>query len=226
MINHRRWDEAEYLMISGVQHFMFCRRQWALIHIEQAWEENYFTTHGMLLHERVDQHEIKEKRGDVITIRGMNIASYRLGMSGRCDVVEFKQDAKGAYIPQFQDAYIPYLVEYKRGKVKQDDSDRFQLLAQLISLEDMLNIELSEANMFYHEVRRRISYSFTSEDKQKLIKTAEEMHQLYEKGYTPRPKVSKKCSSCSLKDLCLPELDTIPTASDYIKKRIKECENF
>lgn len=220
-----RWDEADYLMISGVQHFMFCRRQWALIHIEQAWEENYFTTQGMVLHERADNHDIKEKRGDVITVRGMDIASHRLGMSGRCDVVEFKRDKKGVYIPQFDGTYIPYPVEYKRGKQKQDNSDRFQLLAQLISLEDMLNIKLSEASVFYHEVRRRSAYSFTEKDKQELIKIAEEMHQIYERGYTPRPKTSKKCKSCSLKDLCLPELENVPTASDYIKEKMKECGN-
>ncbi|NLM18868.1 MAG: CRISPR-associated protein Cas4 [Clostridiaceae bacterium] len=225
MIKIGCWEESEYLMISGIQHFIFCRRQWALIHIEQAWEENYFTTHGILLHERVDQHDIKEKRGDTISVRGMSISSYRLGMSGRCDLVEFKKNEKGVYIPQFDGKYIPYPVEYKRGKVKRDDSDRFQLLAQIMSLEDMLNIELSEASVFYHEVRRRTSYSFTNEDKQDLIKVAEEMHQLYDRGYTPRPKTSKKCLSCSLKDICLPELDKIPTASDYIKERIKECEN-
>ncbi|MGI6349680.1 MAG: CRISPR-associated protein Cas4 [Eubacteriales bacterium] len=220
-----RWEETEYLMISGIQHFIFCRRQWALIHIEQAWEENYFTMHGMLLHERVDKHDIKEKRGNTITVRGMNIASHRLGMSGRCDVVEFKRDKKGVYVPQLEGAYIPYPVEYKRGKAKRDNSDRFQLLAQLISLEDMLNIKLSEASVFYHEVRRRTPYSFTEEDKQELIQIAEEMHQIYERGYTPKPKVSKKCLSCSLKDLCLPKLENVPTASDYIKERMKECEN-
>lgn len=222
----RRWDEADYLMISGIQHFIFCRRQWALIHIEQAWDENYFTTQGMILHERADNHEIKEKRGDVITVRAMDIASHRLGMSGRCDVVEFKRDEKGVYLPKFNGKYIPYPVEYKRGKQKQDNSDRFQLLAQLVSLEDMLNIKLTEASVFYHEVRRRSLYSFTEEDKQELIKIAEEMHQIYERAYTPRPKISKKCLSCSLKDLCLPKLENVPNASGYIKERMKECENF
>lgn len=221
----RRWEEAEYLMISGIQHFIFCRRQWALIHIEQAWEENYFTVHGKLLHERVDQHDLKEKRGDVITVRGMNIASYRLGMSGRCDLVEFRQDDKGVYIPQFDGLYTPYPVEYKRGKAKPDDSDRFQLLAQIVSLEDMLNVELSEASIFYHEVRRRTPCLFTNEDKQKLIKMAEEMHQLYERGYTPRPKLNKKCLSCSLNNICVPELDKVPAASRYIKERMRECES-
>lgn len=226
MLKLGRWKEAEYLMLSGIQHFVFCRRQWALIHIEQAWEENYFTTHGMLLHERVNKHDVNKKQGGITIVRGMNIASYRLGMSGRCDVVEFKQDKNGVYISQLDDTYIPHPVEYKRGKAKRDNSDRFQLLAQLISLEDMLSIELSEASIFYHEVRRRTSYSFTDEDKQELIQITEEMHQLHDRAYTPRPKASKKCLSCSLKDLCLPELDNVLTASDYIRERMEECENF
>ncbi|NMA06203.1 MAG: CRISPR-associated protein Cas4, partial [Ruminococcaceae bacterium] len=182
--------------------------------------------HGKLLHERADKYDAKEKRGDLITVRGMSIASHRLGMSGRCDVIEFRKDEKGAYISQFDGRYIPYPIEYKRGRTKRDNSDRFQLLAQLISLEDMLNIVLSEASVFYHEVRRRTPYSFAEEDKLELIKIAEEMHQLYERGYTPKPKISKKCLSCSLKNLCLPELDNIPTASNYIKERIKECGSF
>lgn len=220
-----RWHEAEYLMISGIQHFIFCRRQWALIHIEQAWEENYFTTHGMLLHERVDQSDIKEKRKDVISVRGMSIASHRLGMSGRCDLIEFRKDPNGVFIPQFDGVYTPHPVEYKRGKVKRDDSDRYQLLAQLMSLEEMLNTELSEASVFYHEVRRRTAYSFSDEDKKDLVSIAEEMHSIYAKGYTPRPRITQKCRSCSLKDICLPELDQVKTATTYIQERLKECEN-
>ncbi len=223
MVSLGRWEEAEYLMISGVQHFIFCRRQWALIHIEQVWEENFFTAHGKLLHEKVDQHDLKEKRGAIVTVRGMNVASHRLGMSGRCDLVEFIRNDEGVFIPHFKGTYIPHPVEYKRGKAKFDDSDRFQLLAQLMSLEDMLNIELTEASIFYHEIRRRVPCSFTTEDKQRLIEMAEEMHQLYERGYTPRPKSSKKCLSCSLKNICIPELDNAPPASAYIKERLQEC---
>lgn len=221
----RKWDEAEYLMISGIQHFVFCRRQWALIHIEQAWEENYFTSHGQLLHEKVNQSSIKDKRGMLINVRGMSVASHRLGMCGKCDLIEFRQDVNGVYISQFGDTYIPHPVEYKRGKVKSDDSDRFQLLAQLMSLEEMLSVELTEASVFYHEVRRRTAYMFTPLDKQNLIKLATEMHSLYERGYTPRPKVNKKCNACSLKNICLPELDKLSLASKYLRERIQECEN-
>lgn len=221
----KEWKEAEYLMISGIQHFIFCRRQWALIHVEQAWAENYFTTHGQILHERVDDYRNKEKRGDIISVRGMNVASYRLGMSGRCDLVEFHKNIGGVYIPQFDGEYLPIPIEYKRGIVKEDNSDRYQLLAQIISLEDMLNIQLSKAEIFYHEVRRRTSYDFSDEEKDELIKLSKEMHEYFERGFTPKAKRKKQCKSCSLKNICLPELDNVESASSYIKRMIKECES-
>lgn len=226
MLGQGRWSEAEYLMISGIQHFMFCRRQWALIHVEQTWTENYFTTHGKLLHDRVDQHNIKEKRGSIITVRAMDVASHRLGMNGRCDLVEFKHSDEGVYIPKFDGKYIPYPVEYKRGKPKQEDANRYQVLAQLMALEDMLQIELEEACVFYHEIRRRVPYKFSLADKLELIKIAEEMHMIFDRGYTPKPKISKKCNSCSLNDQCLPQLDRAQSAIDYLNERINECENF
>lgn len=226
MHEHRKWEEAEYLMISGIQHFIFCRRQWALIHLEQAWAENYFTTHGQLLHERVDDYANKEKRGPLLEVRGMRVASFRLGMTGYCDLVEFHQSAEGVYLPKFEGTYLPVPVEYKRGKEKQDDSDRYQLLAQIMALEDMLNLELSQAEIFYHEVRKRSKYSFTATDKEDLIQLSAEMHRYYEKTYTPKVKASKKCQACSLKNLCLPRLDSLESASAYLKRKVKECANY
>lgn len=222
----KKWEEAEYLMISGIQHYLFCRRQWALIHVEQEWEENYFTSHGRLIHERVDRYKTREKRREVIKVRGLPVASYRLGMSGRCDLVEFYENEDGVYIPQFQGCYTPYPVEFKRGKVKKDNSDRFQLLAQIISLEDMLNINLFKASVFYHEIKRRVSYVFSEKDKQELVRIAEEMHQLFERGYIPKPKYQKKCKSCSLKNICLPELNVVESVDSYLKRKVQECENF
>lgn len=226
MPTQRQWEEAEYLMLSGIQHFIFCRRQWALIHIEQAWEENYFTTHGQILHERVDDYANKEKRGPLISVRGMRVSSFRLGMSGCCDLVEFHKNEQGVYLPQFGDKYLPVPVEYKRGKEKQDNSDRYQLLAQVIALEDMLNIELTDAEIFYHEVRRRRKYSFNQKDKQNLINVCAEMHSYYKRGYTPKAKYSARCKSCSLKEICLPSMNKLEGASTYLKRKAKECESF
>src|SRR5690625_4754070 len=121
-------------MLSGLQHFVFCRRQWALIHIEQDWEENVLTIEGNVLHERVDNPSIREKRGNSIFVRAMPIHSAALGISGICDMVEFVKDENGINIYGEEDLFVPRLVEYKRGRPKTHNADIIQLVAQVICL--------------------------------------------------------------------------------------------
>ncbi len=125
-------------MISGIQHFVFCRRQWALIHVEQQWEDNYFTVDGELKHERADNPEIHEKRKNTISIHALPIKSRTLGITGKCDVVELNQSEKGIYMPQYNGYYSVTPIEYKRGKPKEDNADKLQLLAEAFCLEEML----------------------------------------------------------------------------------------
>src|SRR5690625_3871437 len=136
-------NETEYLMLSGIQHFMFCKRQWALIHIEQQWEENVRTIEGQLLHEKAVKPFIREKRKDKIIVRGMPVQSKDLKINGICDVVEFIQDSKGVEIVGEQGKYIPIPIEYKRGKPNRDETDLVQLDYQAISLEEMLVCEMN-----------------------------------------------------------------------------------
>lgn len=117
------FDEDEYLMLSGIQHFQFCKRQWALIHIEQAWEENVRTVEGQNIHQKTDSPFIREKRGSKLIVRAMPIKSNELKLTGICDVVEFVKDENGVEIYGNEGKYIPYPVEYKRGKPKKNDSD-------------------------------------------------------------------------------------------------------
>src|SRR5699024_3589629 len=133
--------EDEYLMLSGIQHFQFCKRQWALIHIEQQGEENVRTVEGQYLHQKADQPCIREKRRNILIVRAMPIKSKRLKISGICDVVEFVEDDKGVEISGDEGKYVPYPIEYKRGKPKKNDSDILQLTAQAICLEEMLLCE-------------------------------------------------------------------------------------
>lgn len=111
-------NEENYLMLSGLQHFQFCKRQWALIHIEQQWEENVKTIEGQHLHKKADQPFLKEKRGDKLVVRGMPIQSHELRINGICDVVEFYSDPDGVTLQAVEGIYQPYPVEYKRGKPK------------------------------------------------------------------------------------------------------------
>ena len=124
------YSEDDFLQLSGIQHFAFCRRQWALIHIEGQWEENFRTADGRIMHENAHDAEFREKRGNVITVRGMRVMSRQFGVSGECDVVEFTRDeANGVYIPKLDGKFRATPVEYKRGKPKIDDCDRVQLCA-------------------------------------------------------------------------------------------------
>lgn len=132
------YQEEDFLLLSGIQHFVFCRRQWALIHIEQQWQENLRTVEGGILHEKTHDYTIKEKRGDLIISRSMGIYSRTLGITGACDVVEFHKSRDGVALYGREGNYKPVPVEYKRGKPKQGNADVLQLCAQAMCLEEML----------------------------------------------------------------------------------------
>lgn len=218
----RDYKEEDYLLISGIQHFVFCRRQWALIHVEQQWEENFFTMDGILLHERADDDSIRESRRDIITIRALPIKSKSLCVTGKCDVVELKLSFGGVYLPKYDNTYKLYPVEYKRGKPKDDDSDKLQLLAQAICLEEMLMTTIDKAYMFYFETRRRQEVVFTEVMRKRLYDLVTEMHYYMDKGITPKVRISKKCKTCSLNNICMPKLNEEKNVSLYIQRRIDE----
>ena len=209
-------------MISGIQHFIFCRRQWALIHIEQQWEENYFTTDGELLHERADDDSIRESRRDLITIRALPIKSNRLCITGKCDVVELKLSSEGVYFPKYKNTYQVFPIEYKRGKPKENESDILQLLAQALCLEEMLITTIKKGYIFYFETRRRQEIIFTDDMRERLNDIVSEMHHYMDEGLTPKVKIGKKCKTCSLNGICLPYLNEDKNVDLYIQRRISE----
>lgn len=215
---NERYREEDYLMISGIQHFAFCRRQWALIHIEQQWQENLRTVEGKIVHDRCHDEKFTEKRGDLLICRGMRVFSSRMGISGQCDVVEFSQGETGAFLWGRKGLWRPCPVEYKRGKPKQNSSDSLQLCAQAMCLEEMLCCEIREAFLFYDEIHRREKVILTNELRDEVEKSFIEMHEYYTRGYTPRVKSGKKCNSCSLKDLCLPKLSRKKSVNDYYQE--------
>lgn len=216
------YKEEEYLMLSGIQHFEFCRRQWALIHIEQEWDENIWTIEGHHLHEKVDDASIREKRGSTLYIRALPVHSSRLGINGICDMVEFTRDDNGVSIYGELGLYIPKPIEYKRGKPKRHEADILQLTAQVICLEEMLCVEINEAALFYHEIKRRENIIITDDLRNKVKYISEEMHEYYRKRYTPRVKTGKHCTSCSLRHICLPQLLERETVTTYMNRLLKE----
>ena len=216
------FKEEEYLQLSGLQHFSFCRRQWALIHMEQQWAENVRTTDGRILHEKAHDSSIREKRGDLIITRDMSIHSALLGVSGKCDVVEFHRGETGIPLPGQEGLWQPYPVEYKRGSPKMTNADRLQLCAQAMCLEEMLCCEISEAALYYGEIRRREIVDLDPDMREKVRALLTEMHELYQRHHTPKVKPSKGCNACSLKELCLPKLMKKRSVTDYLRKHTEE----
>lgn len=214
-------NESEYLMLSGIQHFRFCQRQWALIHIEQQWMENVKTIEGQYIHEKADQPFLREKRGNKLIVRAMPIRSHELKTSGICDVVEFiRDDQYGVPIRREEGQYIPVPVEYKRGKPKQGQEDIVQLVAQAMCLEEMLVCEVNKAYLFYDEIKHRVEIEITDEMRNEVRSIFKQMHQYFKQQYTPKVKPGKHCQSCSLKDICLPELDKTISVRRYLERYI------
>ena len=216
------YSEDDYLMLSGIQHYAFCRRQWALIHIEQQWQENEHTVEGELLHKRAHDAYFTEKRKDVIISRGLPVHSRTMGVSGVCDIVEFCRAEDGIPLFGHRGLYSVYPVEYKKGAPKDSEIDILQLTAQAMCLEEMLSAKIQEGAIFYGEIRRRDKIVFNDTLRDTVRKDFEEMHGLFERRYTPKVKWSKSCGACSLKDICMPRLGKAPSVRDYISKTLSE----
>lgn len=215
------YTEDEFLLISGIQHFSFCRRQWALIHMEQLWKENLRTVEGRIVHERCHDEGFTEKRKDLLTTRGMRVFSRTLGAVGQCDVVEFHRQADGARLFGQEGAWQAVPVEYKRGKPKTEDCDRLQLAAQAMCLEEMLGGEVPRAYLFYDEIRRREEVEITEALRQEVRDVFREMHDYARRGHTPKAKPKKQCQSCSMKELCLPRLPKLLSVDEYYRRALE-----
>lgn len=216
------YNEEDYLQISGLQHFRFCRRQWALIHIEQQWAENLRTTEGNIMHERAHDSSIREKRGDLIVCRDMRVFSPSLGISGACDVVEFRRSDKGISLFGADGLYLPYPVEYKHGSPRDDNANHLQLCAQAMCLEEMLCCDIPEGALYYGEIRRREAVDLTQALRQEVRDNLLEMHELYKRRYTPIVKPGKFCNACSLKELCLPKIMRNKSVKSYLTEHLEE----
>ncbi len=214
------YAEEDYLMLSGIQHFAFCKRQWAMIHIEQQWAENYRTTAGEIMHKKAHDESAFEKRGNLLTVRGLRISSRSLGLSGQCDVVEFHQDENGIDLFGYEGKWNIVPVEYKRGTVKENNADELQLCAQAVCLEEMFQKDIPEGFLYYGENRRRHQVKFTFELRSEVKRTAVKMHEMFRRGHTPSAKPSKQCKACSLENLCLPKLQKSMDVRKYIEQSI------
>lgn len=220
------YSDDDLLMLSGIQHIAFCERQWALIHIEQQWAENMRTVEGNHMHERVDDPFASEARGSVITLRSVSMVSYRLGLYGVADVVEFirSENSGGIAMEGYQGKWKPVPVEYKRGKPKPDERDEVQLCAQAICLEEMYTekrgseLEINKGFLFYGETRHRHEVIFNKELRDNVETYTQRMHSLFEVGKTPLAVYKTHCKACSLVEICNPKaFDRPRKVNDYLK---------
>lgn len=232
------YTEDQLLPLSALPQLVYCERRAALILIEQVWDDNRFTAEGRLLHERVHSQE-GESRGDVRIARGLALRSLSLGLSGKADVVEFHRTpeasnptphAPSAPAPEHPQPntehhlWVPFPVEYKRGKPKPDNSDLVQLCAQAICLEEMLGVPVPEGALFYGIPHRRLNVAFTPELRHETRQAAERLHALVASRRVPKAEFGPRCDNCSLVELCLPRVTSGRSAARYLERVFEEAD--
>ncbi|NMC97140.1 MAG: CRISPR-associated protein Cas4 [Deltaproteobacteria bacterium] len=206
--------DEELIPISALTHYAYCPRRCALVHVEQIWTENKFTAEGRIMHEHVHE-EGDESRGDVRIERGVSLRSLQLGLIGKADVIEYHRQADGSW--------QAFPVEYKRGKPKPDDSDKVQLCAQALCLEEMLNVHIPAGALFYGKTRRRLDVEFDEALRRETQGVAQKAHELIESGQTPKPVYAKRCESCSLVAECMPKtMQKKRSVESYLKRMLNE----
>lgn len=206
------YTEDDFIMISSLQHYIFCPRQCGLIHIDDVWQDNLFTVRGEILHEKVDS-DTYETRGDVKTVRGLRIHSFKYGLVGRCDVVEFKQTPQGKKV---------YPVEFKAGEPKEDISDKVQLCAQVLCLEEMMDVKIPEAAFFYGKIRRRNVIEISEELRKQTEEVISKVRALVESKKVPVIEYSSKCRNCSLINFCQPKAMNSRKLKHYIQNLFQQ----
>ena len=219
------YTDDDMLMLSGIQHFRFCPRQWALIHIDQQWSENRLTVEGHILHKRVDDPFYRQKCGNFIALRSVNIASPNLGLYGITDVVELHptDDVNNSIRhPKYCGLWHPYPVEYKHGRPKRNEEDEVQLAAQAMCLEELYGITIPNGAFFYAEIRQRVEIEFDDVLRNIVKECTTQMHKMFKLGQIPSATPSKHCEKCSLIDICLPQSSECTKVSNYLKKHLYE----
>jgi len=208
------YSEEELLPLSALQHYLFCPRQCALIHIEQIWIENLFTAEGRIMHNKAHEERV-EIRDGVRIERGIPLRSNELGLNGKADVVEFHKEP-GRKL-------LPFPIEYKHGKPKADNCDKGQLCAQALCLEEMLEVSIPKGAIFYGRTKHRLEVEFDEDLRRTTKETVKQVHDFIRQGKTPLPIYMKKCESCSLISICMPKtMGKSQSVQEYLEKQLRE----
>lgn len=208
-------DDENLIPLSALQHYLYCPRQCALIHLEQQWAENRQTAEGLLLHQRADKPHAERRRG-IRTITGMPLVALELGITGKADVVEFHANDQGERA---------FPVEYKRGRPKSHRADEVQLCAQALCLEAMLGHAVEDGALFYGQIRRRKEVAFDADLRALTLQVINDARNMLHGGKTPSARYeAKRCDSCSLIDLCQPKLLNRRSVDHWLQQHLADQE--
>lgn len=206
-------------MLSGIQHFRFCPRQWALIHLEQQWNDNRLTVEGKLLHKHVDDPFYRQKCGEHIILRAVNIASNELGLYGVSDAIELipTEDKENSIChPRYTGHWIPIPIEYKHGKPKCNEVDEVQIVAQAMCIEEMYSIHVTFGKFYYAETRHQIEVDITPRLRDIVRECTNQMHEIFCSQRIPHASFGKHCYNCSLMNICMPETERCSPVNTYL----------
>lgn len=204
----------DYLTLSALQHYAYCPRQFALIHVEQVWSENFWTAEGRILHERVDSKEA-EQRGALRTERSVSVISKALQIQGQLDLLEVYDNER----------YKP--VEYKRGRPKIEDWDNVQLCAQALCLEEMRNVHIEQGALWYWQSRQREEVELDESLREYTKHIIKKAHELLQANHTPKPiYTAKLCNACSLLEICQPKILTNNHSTTYVSELFSDEKTF
>ncbi|MDO4605689.1 MAG: CRISPR-associated protein Cas4 [Helcococcus sp.] len=198
-------NEEDYLYLSGICHYAFCKRNFSLIYLDDYWHDNIYTIEGIMNHQKADNPFIKEKRKDKFISRAMPVTSHKLKLAGKLDIVEFYKDSKGVKINGKKGNWMPYIIEYKRDKADLF-SNKIQLCAEVIALEETLNIEITTSCLYSYKKKRRQEITIDYKLREYTINIAKDMNESFDKKIYHKAKKSNKCKSCSLIDYCMPKI--------------------
>lgn len=224
------YSDDDMLMLSGIQHYRFCPRQWALATIEQQWDDNRLTIEGSLLHEHVDDPFYRQRAGSGVLLRSVAVASPSLGLYGIADIVELHEadpaDPDTIAHPRYPGRrWRPVPLEYKHGRPKRGEEDKVQLAAQAICLEEMYGIHIPRGAFFYGQTRRRLEVEIDQPLRELTAQCAKEMHEAMCTAQMPQAHYAKRCDNCSLINICMPKAPAKGSAKAYLDKNLYECEN-
>lgn len=209
------FSEDDLLQISSLQHLTFCERQWSLIHVECDWSENVLTMEGRQLHEYVHEQGETSKAG-MRQVRGLRLGSLSYGLYGIADLVEFYRDDSGVSLFGLNGKYVPYPVEYKRGRKRFDRADEIQLCAQAVCLEEMLGAQVPMGAVYYGEPKRRAEVKIGESLRASLAERCSRARELLNGSSVAVPNFGKHCANCSMMEQCAPDVIRVDGSSAYV----------